>query len=83
MTNASNSTPREGENVTGASCDWETLGRELLRGELERHGYALRDEFQSVAHRANRGDLEEADVEELQQRVHLAQEFLATVQEEM
>lgn len=79
MTNASNSTPREGENVTGESCDWETFGRELLRGELERHGYALRDEFQKVANRAKRGEVSEADVEDLQQRLHLAQEFLTTV----
>jgi len=83
MTNASNPTPREGENVTGESCDWETVGRELLRGELERHGYALRDEFQSVATRVDRGEFSESDLEELQQRVHLAEEFLAKVREEV
>ena len=81
--NASEPTHPEGENVSGESVDWETLGKELLRGELERHAYSLREDFQEAAHLVECGDLDAGELEELQRELRAASEWLDIVKGEM
>jgi hypothetical protein len=63
---ASPSSPRSGESVSeNSAVDWETLGRQLLAGELERQAFALRDQYLRLAKQVKNG--EEIGVEELAQ----------------
>lgn len=45
---ASDDTPRTGENVSEAQVDYQKLGQKLLERELERHAYEIRERFTAV-----------------------------------
>lgn len=63
---ADDSTPSDGENVTDASVqqiDFEAVGQELAREELERYGMKLREEFMQAAAKADEGGLDDADLD--------------------
>ena len=54
--NADECTPRSGENVSGESFDYQSVGQTLLRWELERVAYDIRGEFQRASAKLNRGE---------------------------
>jgi len=63
---ANDPTPCKGENVSGAQFDYEAVGKELLRRELERCGHETKTECFAVADRLKRdGDLDRDDYEQL------------------
>jgi len=64
------------------SDEWERLGRELLRYELEEHGEAVATAFRDASTQLDRGaDLEEVDTGRLRVRVEQALAFLDIVEE--
>jgi len=55
---ANDDTPRTGDSADG-STDWEQLGRDLLRRDLERHADELREAFVEASTEAEAGTIDE------------------------
>lgn len=80
---ANDDTPPSGENVSDESVDYQSIGQTLLRGELERVGYAVRDEFQQLSMKVERGgDLDESDVSQLRAALDEAAQLVDLIEKE-
>jgi hypothetical protein len=82
--NANDDTPCNGENVSDESIDYQQLGQRLLCQELERHAYAVREEFveESVAVDHGAG-LNGTDVAELEEALRQAQFLVEDLRESL
>ena len=68
--NASDDTPRSGENVSDAST-WEQIGRQLLQSELEQVTHEVWEAYGQTAERVGRGrELRYEDLERLWHAQH-------------
>jgi hypothetical protein len=79
---ANESTPGDGENVTDASVqqvDFEAVGQELAKTELERYGMKLREEFMQAAAKAEQGDLDDADLDSVATALFGARHLVETL----
>jgi hypothetical protein len=81
MTDADKPTPPSGESVSDASVDYQNLGQTLVRSELERLGYDLRERFTQVGLRADRGDLDEDDLRQLRAELDHATQLVEAIEE--
>ena len=80
--NANDDTPCNGESVSDASVDYQSIGQRLLCQELERHAYAVREEFMEKSVAVDHGaDLTETDVAELEEALRQAQFLVEDLRE--
>jgi len=80
--NANDDTPCNGESVSDASVNYQNIGQRLLYRELERHAYAVREEFIEKSVAVGHGsDLTEMDVAELEEQLQQAQFLVEDLRE--
>lgn len=74
MTDASDTTPCNGENVSGESFDYQKVAETLLQHELERHGFRVREAFHTTSGKLQAGEsLDRDDWTELKNSLEQAQ----------
>jgi tRNA threonylcarbamoyladenosine modification (KEOPS) complex Pcc1 subunit len=84
MTNADKPTPPNGESVSDASVDYESIGQRLLQAELERHADELAVSFRQTAQQVRRGeDVDAEDLAQLRSELNSAVVLVELVEEAM
>jgi hypothetical protein len=78
---ANDDTPRKGENVSEGPIDYQTVGKTLLRSELERIGERVREKFHRAAVKADRDDLDRDDLAQLRGELDHAGQLVDVIEE--